>query len=211
MEYNKLTSKLRKNIDEFKNNSWKKFIESLRKSPISSVQFWRRINKFKKKSSAKAFPRLTKDGIEYNTDAEKSNLFGMLLEKTFTLNDMTDKKTVGVMTKVNEFKESPIENNIELITISELINAIKKSTERSSAGLDKKTNIMLKNLPLKALKEILSLFNLSLLQSKVPKNWKIASITMIPKKEGMTNDPASYRPISVTSCLGKNYGKNNRK
>ena len=26
---------------------------------------------------------------------------------------------------------------------------------------------------------------------------------MIPKKEGMSNDPSNYRPISITSCLGK--------
>ncbi|RNA44102.1 RNA-directed DNA polymerase from mobile element jockey-like, partial [Brachionus plicatilis] len=38
---------------------------------------------------------------------------------------------------------------------------------------------------------------------QVPKSWKIASITMIPKKSFPTQDPNNYCPISMTSCLGK--------
>ena len=33
--------------------------------------------------------------------------------------------------------------------------------------------------------------------------WKIAKITMIPKKDQNKTLPGNYRPISVTSCLGK--------
>ena len=37
----------------------------------------------------------------------------------------------------------------------------------------------------------------------IPKSWKSAKIKMIPKKDGMSKDPEKYRPISLTSCLGK--------
>ncbi len=33
--------------------------------------------------------------------------------------------------------------------------------------------------------------------------WKVAKITMIPKTIGKSKDPGDYRPISLTSCLGK--------
>lgn len=62
---------------------------------------------------------------------------------------------------------------------------------------------MLKNLPDKILNNILFLFNLSLTLGKFPKKWKIANVSMIAKKGGESNDPGNYRPISVTSCLGK--------
>ena len=37
----------------------------------------------------------------------------------------------------------------------------------------------------------------------MPKIWKEAKIIMIPKMCGMCSDPEKYRPISLTSCLGK--------
>ena len=37
----------------------------------------------------------------------------------------------------------------------------------------------------------------------IPKEWKLANITMIPKNEFKSKNPNDYRPISLTSCLGK--------
>ena len=37
----------------------------------------------------------------------------------------------------------------------------------------------------------------------MPKAWKSATITMIPKKESNSNYPTDYRPISLLSCIGK--------
>ena len=39
--------------------------------------------------------------------------------------------------------------------------------------------------------------------SGIPNEWKFATMTMIPKKGYKSKDPADYRPISITSCLGK--------
>ena len=80
------------------------------------------------------------------------------------------------------------------------INKIKKD---STSGQDRIHNQMLKNLPEKTLVDILNLFNLSLIKGELPKAWKTACITMIPKKSKASSDPSNYRPISVTSCLGK--------
>jgi hypothetical protein len=40
-------------------------------------------------------------------------------------------------------------------------------------------------------------------QNIIPEAWKLAQVTMIPKKVAKSNNPKDYRPISVTSCLGK--------
>lgn len=48
-----------------------------------------------------------------------------------------------------------------------------------------------------------SLFNRSLDLGQVPTQWKMANISAIFKGKGDDQDPANYRPISITSCLGK--------
>ena len=108
-----------------------------------------------------------------------------------------------VKTKIPIILKTPNGPDFKPISLSELKLAIKKSNERSTPGLDRISNSMLKNLPHNTLEDILSLFNLSLLESNFPRSWKKACISMIPKKDGMSSDPSNYRPISVTSCLGK--------
>jgi hypothetical protein len=52
-------------------------------------------------------------------------------------------------------------------------------------------------------KLILDLLNLSSRTKSLPDAWKIARISMIPKKKANSPNPKDYRPVSVTSCLGK--------
>jgi hypothetical protein len=40
-------------------------------------------------------------------------------------------------------------------------------------------------------------------KTRIPDEWKRSVITMIHKKDGMSNDPCQYRPISPTSCICK--------
>jgi hypothetical protein len=63
-------------------------------------------------------------------------------------------------------------------------------------------NRFLKNLSSKGLDLLLKMINLSLVVG-LPKSWKSAVVTMIPKKESNSNNPTEYRPISLLSCIGK--------
>lgn len=63
--------------------------------------------------------------------------------------------------------------------------------------------LSLKKLPPNFNTIILSLFNKSIIESKIPKDWKTSEVTMIPKKTTDLENPSSYRPISMTSCLAK--------
>ena len=47
------------------------------------------------------------------------------------------------------------------------------------------------------------IYNLSILQSKVPTDWKKGKISPIYKGKGTESDPSNYRPISVLSHLSK--------
>ena len=47
------------------------------------------------------------------------------------------------------------------------------------------------------------LFNRSLQLGQVPNQWKLANVSAIFKGKGSPDDPSNYRPISITSCIGK--------
>ena len=51
------------------------------------------------------------------------------------------------------------------------------------------------------------LFNLSLMTSIVPKDWKRACVTPVYKGKGDTGDPSNYRPISITATVSKIFLK----
>ena len=62
---------------------------------------------------------------------------------------------------------------------------------------------MLKHMGPYAKKTLLQLFNASWKSGTVPALWKKAFICPIHKKGKSKKDPKNYRPISLTSCLGK--------
>ena len=83
-----------------------------------------------------------------------------------------------------------------------IVIAIKELPFGSSPGPDGISNEMLKNLPENIIKQITNLANKSLKECHLPDIWKIAQMTMIHKKDDKS-DPNNYRPISLTSCIGK--------
>ena len=73
----------------------------------------------------------------------------------------------------------------------------------NAMGQDKVHNLMLKNLSEDNKKYLLDLLNGMLESAYVPQDWKKATIIPIRKPEKPAEEPESYRPISLTSCLGK--------
>lgn len=47
------------------------------------------------------------------------------------------------------------------------------------------------------------MFNQSFSEGVLPAEWKLASVVPIYKQKGQRSDPNNYRPISLTSCVGK--------
>jgi hypothetical protein len=70
-------------------------------------------------------------------------------------------------------------------------------------GQDMVNNMMLKILSYENKSHLLHLLNSMLQTAYVPEHWKKASIIPILKPGKPSAKPKSYRPISLTSCLGK--------
>ena len=203
-EYYKLTAVPRKRIIEHRNKSWATFNQKFGKNPLSSRPFWQRINRFRnnKNTLNRKIPTLYHEGLTYETSKYKAEVFSEILAKTFSPNNTDNDDTFEIESAVYEFEKmnTPISVNLTLEEIKDVIN---KSKKDSSMGLDNIHYLMLKNLPNCSLEMVRALFNKCIIQSKIPETWKEAKITMIPKKGEDKSNPNSYRPISVTSCLGK--------
>uniref|UniRef100_A0A0B7BRX1 Reverse transcriptase domain-containing protein n=2 Tax=Arion vulgaris TaxID=1028688 RepID=A0A0B7BRX1_9EUPU len=81
--------------------------------------------------------------------------------------------------------------------------AMKKLKPRKAPGPDKIKNEMLCHMGKKARLILLFAINRTWREAKIPAAWRTANITPILKKGKPVDDPLSYRPISLTSCLGK--------
>jgi ribonuclease HI len=91
----------------------------------------------------------------------------------------------------------------EDFNIQELEKALRKLKPKKSPGPDNVHNEMLKHLGSSGKKTLLKLINNTWRNSKIPKAWRNAYIIPLLKKNKATDDPRSYRPLSLTSCIGK--------
>ena len=73
----------------------------------------------------------------------------------------------------------------------------------SATGLDKVAYPMLKHLPRSGMDFLLHIFNLSWSSHSFPSIWKTSSIIPIYKMGKPLDSPASFRPISLISCVSK--------
>jgi hypothetical protein len=88
-------------------------------------------------------------------------------------------------------------------TIVELKKAIRKMRRKGAEGPDEIPPAFLKELGPLALNELLAIINQSFREGICPQIWRNAIIVPLLKSEKPPSMLASYRPISLTSCVVK--------
>nr|KAG5696480.1 hypothetical protein BaRGS_016519 [Batillaria attramentaria] len=88
-------------------------------------------------------------------------------------------------------------------TEKELEEALQSLNLKKSPGPDGITNEMILHLGMKSKAVLLKIFNSSWKTGSVPQCWREADMIPIHKKGKDKSKADSYRPISLTSCLGK--------
>ena len=88
------------------------------------------------------------------------------------------------------------------ILMSELQSAITKMKGKGAVGPNNIPPSFLKSLGSLALRELLSIFN-SFSLAHCPRVWRVATIIPLLKAEKSPSEVASFRPISLTSCVVK--------
>ena len=88
-------------------------------------------------------------------------------------------------------------------SFAEFHAAASNLSSSSITGPDKVAYPMLKHLPRSGMDFLLHIFNLSWSSHSFPSIWKTSSIIPIYKMGKPLDSPASFRPISLTSCASK--------
>ena len=144
------------------------------------------------------------------TDGDKLKLFAEQLKSVFaTKIDLKDKnleREIRNFLILNVQDYSPlksVDDHEEFISINELDRIIKNLDIKKAPGLDSINNKLIKYLRPALLKFLHFFFNLYINFGIHPLNWKIAKVIMLHKAGKPEDLEGSYRPLSLTSYLGK--------
>ena len=99
--------------------------------------------------------------------------------------------------------DSDLNKEVDTAEIMKAIKGLKKGKSASGDGI---TNEMLKHGSAVFKNALKRLFNHIFNDGNFPSYWNESYIVLIHKK-GSKNDPANFRGISLTSCLGKLFDK----
>ena len=94
-------------------------------------------------------------------------------------------------------------SSVPEFTEDELREALNNMRPKGAPGPDDISPPLLKNLGPYAIKLLLHIFNLSLTTGNIPQVWRNANIIPLLKANKPPSDLGSFRPISLTSCVGK--------
>ena len=183
-KYNFLKKLIAEEINALENSKWKEFMKKIGKNPTSCAPFWRKINLHKSRQNS--IKTLIYENKIFHSSGEKADLFADIMSATFNNNKSNDKEETEAITKrlKERFekykKEKKTEEVVDKITIKELDKALSDLNNKTSSGLDGICNLVLKKLPQNFKLVLLTLFNKTISESKIPNEWKLSEITMLP-------------------------------
>ena len=139
------------------------------------------------------------------TDQQKADLFCQLYAEVSRVERRKeDKKVNREATRIlRRPRASTQEDRTKEFPMEELELALSVLKTGKAPGPDEITNEMLRN-PDKATKSrLLKLFNWALREGVSPAGWRRSTIIPVHKKGKPRDDPSSYRPVALTSCMAK--------
>ncbi|XP_076298340.1 uncharacterized protein LOC143217689 [Lasioglossum baleicum] len=145
-----------------------------------------------------------------NKNMGKQQLSNIINQKILKLKteideDIRNDNTVCIFSNDNR-ADNPNPNSIPpnyFTSTFELTQILKNLNNKKSASYDNIPNIILKHLPPVYTHNYAILFNNCLNRMHFPSAWKTAKVIALKKKGKNSNDPASYRPISLLPNISK--------
>ena len=142
-------------------------------------------------------------GIAYISDKDKAEQFAKTYRTFSKLKARkSDRKIKRTIRKAHKEKRE-LEEAEKDITMTEMLRAIRESSNGKAAGTDDIPYEMIKHLGPRAQDMLLDLYRKCWRGGGIPTAWRTACIKTLLKDEKDPKDPTSYRPISLTSCMGK--------
>ena len=153
--------------------------------------FYRHINSRMKKREG--ITELKDNGRVYNDEKDMAEVMNRKFQTVFTEEEDFDVGD-GVFVE-NEIKEVKVQRR-EVMKLMECLDVNK------APGPDGISNWILRECRNQLVDKIHKLVSVSLMQGRLPKDWKRANIVPIYKGGNRLN-PLNYRPVSLTSVVGK--------
>ena len=202
--YNKTCAKVKLTVKQSKKNKW---IETCKDLDLrqSGTKVWSLVSNLsgeRRKTNPKP---IHLSGESISEDQKKAEHFNRYFASVNRADRLTEEDR-SLLAELRQKEKSPRVNNSlfeEDFTMMELGQALGKLKLKKAPGLDKVHNEMLRELGPIGKEVLLRLINKTWKTSKVPKAWKTALITPLLKNGKPPGEAKSYRPISLTSCIGK--------
>lgn len=177
---NKITNLIGKKVKNMNNSNWEKKMTSLKTSDNSLWKFTKHLTK---KHDYKMPHLHGPNGLVFS-EQEKADLLAENFEKVHHQtedfgDDETDSEVKLLYDKL--VSEQVSAENIKFVSPSEVRKAIKSLKPKKAPGPDGIQNIILKNLPHKAIVQLTNIFNACMKYSHFPQNWKQAEVLAFPK------------------------------
>ena len=198
--YNKINYKAKsakvKNVVKLaKQSSLQSYVSSL-SSEVSQAKVWAKIKAFKSAYSPQTFP-ITENNTLILDDKRKADILCKHYQEKAS-HSLQNIFVNELEAKINH------NNNSYNSTIARCeFNYCLNSLKNTAPGPDRITNSMIKSLHPSYKDELFSIYSQSLATGDVPKLFKIGHVIPIIKPNKPKEDCASYRPITLLSCLGK--------
>ena len=204
INYNKECAKVKLSVNRAKREHWRNTTGNLNLAQ-DGTKAWSLLNNLSGDNRRQNPKPMTIENETIAEDQKKAEIFN----KHFASISKATPNEVEHKAKIQDLKIKEKAPNVgeatfeENFTLFELNRAMKKLKARKSPGQDKIHNEMLVHLGLEGKRAVLSLINFTWQKKLFPKAWRNAVVSPILKKGKPQEEMSSYRPISVTSCLGK--------
>ena len=177
-------------IRDIKKTFEKKIVNEAKTNPKS---FWKYVKSQTKYNES--IPKLKNDkGAFVETDIDKAEVLNSFFSSVFTKDDESNPH-------LPERQLNSLMSDISF-TINDVLYELSKINTNKSAGPDELHPRLLYELKNEIALPLHHIFMLSLNESHVPNDWKVAHVVPIFKK-GDKSSPGNYRPVSLTSIVCK--------
>lgn len=196
---NKFVSEIQRHIRKHKNDIWKLKLDNINKD---STNLWKLTKNRTRKRNDIPPLHSRHNGVVYS-NKDKADAIAEVLEETHRQN--LDLGNIQHDHKVNKTVQHNKQLNTPIcrVTPLDVKQNIKKLKNYKAPGLDNIQNIVLKNLPRKAIINFTKIINAMLSLEHYPVEWKAAKTLPFPKPGKSDTFPQNYRPISLLPTMGK--------
>nr|KAG5700425.1 hypothetical protein BaRGS_010338 [Batillaria attramentaria] len=187
---------------------WERFCTEQVQEPKDSSKLWRMIRAHRRRGRLPERALLV-NGQKTQTAKEKADALAETFAKASQTEHLPPEMREYRRTEEQRFEKSENDGHAPSngdLTLEELRTAIGSlGSQGKATGHDPISYQMIRHLPYRMVKVLLGFYQTCWDSGQIPKAWKKAVVVAIPKDGKPPHLPTSYRPVALTSHLGKVY------